>query len=201
MAFIAFAAVAVAHTPQEIVSRMDAEMNKHDESEGFVMTFSMKIPILGQIETRTYTLGDKIRMVAERDGKTIITWIGGDTQWEYNSEKREVEITKNENQQKSEAEGNAELFEGITDGYDVTLDKETASAWYLKCKRSKSNPDKDAPKKLDLVVSKGTYMPIKLSTKVSGVTITMSDIAYGVTEKDVTFNPKDFPGVKIIDKR
>ena len=40
--FVALAAVAVAQTPQEIVSRMQAEMDKHDESEGIAMTMDVK---------------------------------------------------------------------------------------------------------------------------------------------------------------
>ena len=47
IAFIAFAGVAIAQTPEEIISRMEAEMAKHDEKEGLAMTMDMKIPILG----------------------------------------------------------------------------------------------------------------------------------------------------------
>ena len=69
------------------------------------------------------------------------------------------------------------------------------------CKKSRSNTNKDDPKNMDLVVAKGTYMPKSLSTKVTGITITMRDLDYNVTEKDVTFNPADYPGVKIVDER
>ena len=54
---------------------------------------------------------------------------------------------------------------------------------------------------MDLVVAKGTYMPISLSAKVSGITITMRDLDFNVTEKDVTFNQADYPGVKVVDER
>lgn len=200
-AFIAFAAVAVAQTPEEIISRMEAEMGKHDESEGFVMTMDIKIIIVGTISSRSYVLGDKMRIEANRDGKDFITWSDGTTDWTYDSEKNEIEITNAKPREKSETEGDTKLFKGITDGYDVKIDKETETEWHIRCKRSRSNPNKDAPKRMDLVVAKGTYWPVSLSTSVTGATVTMREISFGVTEKDVTFNPQDFPGVTIVDNR
>ena len=201
IAFIAFAGVAIAQTPEEIISRMEAEMAKHDEKEGLAMTMDMKIPILGTFSSRTYTLGDKYRIEVSKDGKQTITWSDGQTDWNYDSEKNEIEIKKHEVKEKKENEGDAKMFNGITDGYDVKLDKETSDSWQFLCKRSKSNPDKDAPKKMTLIVAKGTYMPISLSAKVSAITITMRDLSYGVTEEQVTFNPKNYPTATIVDKR
>lgn len=199
--FIAFAGIAIAQTPEEIISRMEAEMAKHDEKDGLAMTMEMKIPILGTFSSRTYTLGDKYRIEVAEDGKQTITWSDGKTDWTYSSEKNEVEITKHAVKEKTEAEGDAKMFNGITDGYDVKLDKETTDTWQFVCKRSKSNPDKDAPKKMTLIVAKGTYMPVSLSASVSLMTITMRDLSYGVTEKQVTFNPEDYPNATIMDKR
>jgi outer membrane lipoprotein-sorting protein len=201
IAFIAFAGVAIAQTPEEIISRMEAEMAKHDEKEGLAMTMDMKIPILGTFSSRTYTLGDKYRIEVSEDGKQTISWSDGKTDWTYSSEKNEIEIKKHEVKEKTETEGDAKMFSGITDGYDVKLDKETSDSWQFLCKRSKSNPDKDAPKKMTLIVAKGTYMPISLSAKVSAITITMRDLSYGVTEEQVTFNPKNYPTATIVDKR
>lgn len=201
IAFIAFAGVAIAQTPEEIISRMEAEMAKHDEKEGLAMTMDMKIPILGTFSSRTYTLGDKYRIEITEDGKQSITWSDGKTDWTYSSEKNEIEIKKHEVKEKTETEGDAKMFSGITDGYDVKLDKKTSDSWQFLCKRSKSNPDKDAPKKMTLIVAKGTYMPISLSAKVSAITITMRDLSYGVTEEQVTFNPKNYPTATIVDKR
>lgn len=201
IAFIAMAAVAVAQTPEEIISRMEAEMAKHDEKEGLAMTLEMKIPILGTFSSRNYTLGDKYRIEVSEDGKQTITWSDGQTDWNYDSEKNQVEIKKHEVKEKKENEGDAKMFNGITDGYDVKLDKETSDTWQFLCKRSKSNPDKDAPKKMTLVVAKGTYMPVSLSASVSLMTITMRDLSYGVTEEQVTFNPKNYPNATIVDKR
>ncbi len=200
-AFIAFAAVAVAQTPEEIISRMEAEMGKHDESEGFVMTMDMKIIIVGTISSRSYVLGDKMRIEANRDGKDFITWSDGTTDWSYDSEKNEIEITNAKPREKSETEGDTKLFKGITDGYDVKIDKETATEWHIRCKRSRSNPDKDAPKRMDLVVAKGTYWPVSLSTSVTGASVTMRDISFGVTEEQVTFDSKAYPNATIVDKR
>ena len=201
IAFIAIAAVAVAQTPEEIISRMEAEMAKHDEKEGLAMTLEMKIPILGTFSSRNYTLGDKYRIEVSKDGKQTITWSDGQTDWNYDSEKNQVEIKKHEVKEKTETEGDAKMFNGITDGYDVKLDKETSDTWQFLCKRSKSNPDKDAPKKMTLIVAKGTYWPVSLSASISLMTFTMRDLSYGVTEEQVTFNPKNYPNATIVDKR
>lgn len=198
LCFIAMAGIMVAQTPQEIISRMEAEMDKH-EKDGLIMTLDAKVPIIGTMTTKTYTLGTKARIEATVMGVDVVTWSDENTLWTYNSKKNEVEISIQG--ESSESEGDAEMFNGITDGYDVTIDKETATTWNILCKKSKSNKDKDAPKKMELVVAKSTYMPVSLKTKVSGIGITMRNISYGVTERQVTFNAKDYPGVTIIDKR
>jgi hypothetical protein len=54
---------------------------------------------------------------------------------------------------------------------------------------------------MTVVVANGSYYPISLSTKMSGITITMRGISFGVTEKQVTFNKSEYPNAKIVDKR
>ena len=202
ISFIALATAAMAQTAEEIITRMEAEMSKHDESEGVAMTMDMKIIFVGTISSRNYVLGDKMRIEAiNDDGKNSITWSDGKTEWVYDSDKKEIEITNAKPKEKSETNGDTKLFQGITDGYEVKIDKETATEWHIRCKRSKSNPDKDAPKRMDLVVAKGTYWPVSLSTSVTAATVTLRDISFGVTEEQVTFNPKDFPFATIVDKR
>lgn len=202
ISFIALATTAMAQTAEEIITRMEAEMSKHDESEGTAMTMDMKIIFVGTISSRNYVLGDKMRIEAiNDDGKNFVTWSDGKTEWVYDSEKNEIEITNAKPKEKSETNGDTKLFQDITDGYEVKIDKETATEWHIRCKRSKSNPDKDAPKRMDLVVAKGTYWPVSLSTSVTAATVTLRDISFGVTEKQVTFNPKDFPNATIVDKR
>lgn len=201
ISFIALATAAMAQTAEEIITRMEAEMSKHDESEGVAMTMDMKIIIIGTISSRNYVLGDKMRIEAKKEGKDFITWSDGKTDWVYDSEKNEIEITNVKPKEKSETNSDTKLFQGITDGYDVKIDKETATEWHIRCKRSKSNPDKDAPKRMDLVVAKGTYWPVSLSTSVTAATVTLRDISFGVTEEQVTFNPKDFPNATIVNKR
>ena len=188
----------MAQTPQAIISRMESEMNKH-EKEGIIMTIDVKIPIIGTVTSKTYSLGNKMREEGEIKGLKVVTWADGKTVWSYNSKNNDIEIRKQE--AVAEAESDAELFSGITEGYDVTLDKETTKEWQFLCKKSKSNTDKDAPKKMELVIAKGTYMPVSLKTKISGMAITMRDVSFGVTEKQVTFDAKEFPGATIVDKR
>ena len=201
ISFIALATAAMAQTPEEIVSRMEAEMSKHNESEGFAMTMDVKIFIIGTISSRSYVLGDKMRVEANRDDNTFVTWSDGTTDWTYDSNKNEIEITNAKPREKSETEGDTKLFKDITDGYDIKIAKETATELHIRCKRSRSNPDKDAPKRMDLVISKGTYWPVSLSTSMAGASVTMREISFGVTEKQVTFDAKQYPGATIVDKR
>lgn len=196
---VAFAVVAFAQTPEEIIAKMEAEIDKH-EAEGIIMTIDIKIPILGTMTTKAYTLGDKMRVEGSMMGVNLVTWTDGVTEWTWDSKKNEIEIKKEDPKKKAE-EADAAMFSGITDGYDVTLKKETADAWYFLCKKSKANTDKDDPKSMDLVVAKGTYYPVSLKAKLSGVTMTLRDVSFGVTEQQVTFNPKDYPTATIVDKR
>jgi outer membrane lipoprotein-sorting protein len=201
ISFIALATTAMAQTAEEIVSRMNAEISKHNESEGFAITMDMKIILVGTISSRSYVLGDKMRLEANKDGKDFVTWSDGKTEWSYDSETNEIEITNAKPREKTDKDSNTKMFKDVTEGYDVRIDKETATEWHIRCKRSKSNPDKDAPKRMDLVVAKGTYWPVSLTTSVTAASVTMRDISFGVTESQVTFNEKDYPGVKIVDKR
>ena len=201
LSFIALATAAMAQTAEEIVSRMEAEMSKHNESEGFAMTMDIKIILIGTMSSRSYVLGDKMRIEANRDGKDFVTWSDGKTEWNYDSEKNEIEITNAKPKEKTNTDGDTKLFKDITAGYDIKIDKETATEWHIRCKRSRSNPDKDAPKRMDLVVAKETYWPVSLSTSVTAASVTMRDISFGVTEEQVTFNPKEFPQATIVDNR
>ncbi|MBQ2148688.1 MAG: hypothetical protein II435_01940 [Bacteroidales bacterium] len=194
LAFVAFA-----QTPEEIFARMEAEIDKH-EKDGVVMTVDVRIPLLGTMSSKVYSLDDKMRVEAKMMGVQIITWADGVTEWIYNSKTDEVEIKKVDPKD-NDPEGDVGMFEGLTDDYDITLKKETADAWFFVCKKSKRNTDEDAPKTIDLAIAKGTYYPVSLKATVSGVTMTLHDIAFGVTEKQVTFNPKDYPTAKIVDKR
>ena len=188
-------------TAQEIVTRMDAAMNEV-KSDNVAFTMDMKMPIIGTITSRAISWGGKTRLEMEKDGKKSISWIDGDTEWNYDAAKNEVEIKPHLQVEASEEpQGDMAMFEGITKGYDVKIKKETPAAWYIRCKKSKSNKDKNDPKTMDLVVSKADYMPLSLSAKISMVTITMRDVDYNITEEMATFNPADYPTATIVDKR
>lgn len=197
MAVLVAVVAAVAQTPKEIVDRMEATMNAH-EKEGVIMTVDLKLLIVGTTTSKSYMLGGKTRVEMKMMGVQIITWSDGEKDWTYISKDNTLTIEKSKGDA-SEA-GDTEMFSGITDGYDVTLKKETADAWYFLCKKSKRNKEKDDPKTIDLVISKKNYYPLSLKASVSGMTMTMREISFGVTEADVTCDPSKFPGVKIIRK-
>lgn len=202
-AFISALALAVAsfaQTPEEIVDRMSEAMEQL-ENTGLRMTMDIKIPILGTMSTVAWSLGDKMRMEAEAMGKKIITWMDNDTEWTYTAEDNTVTIQNRDAKKPSSEQENMKMLDSVTEGYDVFLKKETDTAWYIQCKKNKTNTNKDDPKTMDLVVAKGTYHPISLSARVSGITVTMRDLGFNVNEKEVTFNKADYPGVTIVDKR
>lgn len=197
MAVLVAVVAAVAQTPKEIVDRMEAEMNSH-AGEGIAMTVDIKIPILGTATSRSYVYGSKLRVEMKMMGVQTVTWSDGETSWTYVS--KDNSLTIRSAGHKKANTGDVELFMGITDGYDVSMKKETADAWHLLCKKSKGNKDEDDPKTMDLVVSKKNYYPLSLKASMSGMTMTMRDISFDVTEADVTFDIAKYPGVKIIRK-
>jgi outer membrane lipoprotein-sorting protein len=199
-ALLASAAMLTAQTPEEIIARMDEEMNKADKM-GLAVTMDIKIPIIGSTSARMYTLGEKNRTeMSIKDIKSTL-WMDNTTMWTYTPSDNEL-VIENRTSTSSGQEDNLGLMKGITAGYDVNMTKETADAWYFDCKKSKTNTDKDDPKKMTLVVDKKTYLPKELSTKAKGVTISMKDAVLGVTESEVTYDPSKIPaGVKITDKR
>ena len=132
----------------------------------------------------------------------VMANVDASTEWTYDSDKNQVTIKNRTADAPSKADENMKMFDGITAGYDVSIRKETPAEWHIRCRKNRDNKEKDDPKTMDLVVEKGTYMPLSLSAKVSMVTITMRNLAYGVvTEKDVTFDPASYPTAKVVDER
>ena len=188
-----------AQTNEEILARMDAELATLD-SNGFSMIMELKIRILGSYSTNMYTRGNKTKALVDVKGEKTILWSDSVTDWEYDVNKNELTIT-NAKSTKSSSDDSMSALKGVTDGYDVKLKKEDDRAWYFICTKSKTNTNKDDPKKMDLAVSKATYLPVRTSITQHGVTVTFRDFAKGVDEADVTFDPSLYPNATIVDKR
>ncbi len=197
----ALAVAAYAQTAEEIVARMDAAMEQVSAENGFRMTMDIKIPILGTMSSDAWSLGDKMRLEAQMMGKKLVTWQDGQTEWTYDSSENTITIEHQDKTKKSDAKENMKMFQSATEGYDVSIAKETSTAWTIKCKKNRFNTNKDDPKNMEIVVAKDTYYPVSLSAKVDLVTVTMRNLKFNVTEKEVTFNKADYPGATIIDKR
>ena len=195
------AVAAYAQTAEEIIARMEKVMEQYSEASGLQMTMDIKLPILGTMSAKAWSLGDKMRMEAGMKGKKLITWQDGETEWTYDSDENTITIENQDKSKKSDEKENMELFQNATEGYDVSIAKENADSWTIKCKKNRSNTNKDDPKNMEIVVAKGTYYPMSLSAKIDLVTVTMRDLKFDVSEKDVTFNKADYPGATIIDKR
>ncbi len=197
---LATVAAALAQTPREIISRMEEKLDSFD-TENVYMICDVKVPVLGTMTTYVYSYGEKSRVEATIMGVQIITWDDGTTSWTYNSKTDEVEIEDSAAGEKNDSEGDMSMLDNIADGYDLTIAKETPEAWHISCKKSKSNKSKDDPRSMELVVAKGSFLPVSLSAKMSGVSMTMHDMRFNVTEAQCTFNPADYPTAKIIDNR
>ena len=192
---------AYAQTADEIIAKMEEAMSQVGEENGLRMTLDMKIPILGTMSTNAWTLGDKMRMEAKMMGKQLITWQDGETEWTYDADENTITIENQDKTKKSDEKENMKMFQSATEGYDVSIAKENADSWTIKCKKNRSNTNKDDPKNMEIVIAKGTYYPMSLSAKVDMVTVTMRNLQFNVSEKDVTFNKADYPSATIIDKR
>lgn len=196
-----FAATALwAQTPDEILARMDKEVARFDK-EGVNMIMDIKIPLLGTYSTDMHILGDMYKATLNVRNETSITWSDGITTWDYDSSDNELTITPAKPKEGTEAQDNMKLLDGVTEGYDVKLKKETAEAWEFVCTKSKTNPNKDDPKKINLVISKTTYLPISVSVSEKGVRITMRDFVIGVNEEQIRFDPSKYQNAKIVDLR
>ena len=189
-----------AQTTEEILARMD-EQTERFTPEGFSMIMEIKLPILGTVGTTVYILGDKYKLVSEVKGDVLMYWSDKVTEWEYDASKNEITITNAKPSEESQAESNVKMLKGVTDGYDVRLRSETDEVWNFRCTKSKTNTNKDDPRTMDLVVAKGTYMPVSLKSTLKGVTVTLRNFAVGITEEEVTFDASKFSNAKIIDKR
>ncbi len=195
-----------AQTPEEIVSRMEQETALR-QKEGVAMTMDAKIPIVGTISTKSWMRDNRSRMEVKMMGVPMISWVSDSTEWTYNTKKNELEIKTlhvsagTQSGSGSDSGADFSLLSGLVAGYDFALQKETPDEWHIRCIRSKNNDEKDSPKQMNLVVAKGTFLPISLSFKTSGVSVSMRDIAFGVPLSKVTFNPADYPTATIIDKR
>ena len=189
-----------AQTPEEILARMDQEVARF-EKEGVNMIMDIKLPLLGTYSTDMHILGDMYKATLRVKDETSITWSDGITTWDYDSSDNELTITPAKPKEETDAQSNMKMLDSVTEGYDVKMKKETAEAWEFVCTRSKTNPNKDDPKKMNLVISKTTYLPVSVSASEKGVRITMRDFAIGVTEEQVRFDPSKYQNAKIVDKR
>lgn len=189
-----------AQTPEEIVGKMSKQMERA-ETEGLVMDLNMKLPVIGSITSHNLIRGDKMKVTVSGKGKKAVMWSDGTTRWEYDEEAGEITVQSQKQSDSKKENSEMKAFDSLTEGYDLILEKETADAWYILCKKSKSNKDKDDPAKIDLAVSKATYLPIYLRMKQSVVSVSIEKVSIGVSEKSVTFNPAEYPNAKIIDKR
>lgn len=189
-----------AQTPEEIIAKMDQEVARF-EKEGVNVIMDIRIPLLGTYSTEMHILGNLYKAILNVKDKTVITWSDSITTWDYDSSENQLTISPAKKTEDTEAKSNMKMLDGVTEGYDVKLKKETDQAWEFVCTKSKTNTKKDDPKKMNLIVSKTTYLPISVSVSEKGVKITMRDFAIGVTEESVRFDSSKYQNAKIVDKR
>ena len=192
-----------AQTPEEIVAKMSEQLAR-TKTEGYAMDLNMKMPLIGEIRSHNLVVGDKMKTTVSSKDKTGIIWTDATTQWEYDPKTEEITVSPKKTSAATSSEtdsSNLDSFDDISDGYKLVFKEETADAWYFRCKKLASNKDKNDPSKMDLAVAKDSYLPIYLRARKSIVKVGIENLAFGVTEQDVTFRPEDYPNAKIVDKR
>ena len=197
-ALVALAFSGFAQTADEIVARMEKEVAR-GEKEGVAMTMTMKIPLVGEIVTKMKVIGDDTRSVVKMKEEDMVIWTDKTTIRSYSSKSNEIVIENSKSDRSDNKE--QDMFKGIATGYKTTITGETDATWSLKCVRTHDNPDKDDLKRMDIVVSKKTFLPVRLTAKASVATLIISDYSIGVTPEEVKFDASAYPGVKITDKR
>ena len=200
---LVWAMTALAQTGLEIVNRMNQRLSDR-KTEGIGVSVDLKIPVLGTVTTKTYSLGRKRRLEIESSKMNIITFIDDTLQWSYVPGSSEVALTNIQigKVNPSDTPGmDVGMFDDIPEVYDITIKSQNSVQWELLCKRKKSNKDDDYPKNMTLVVRKETYEPISMNAKMMGINFSMHHFIFGVSESKVTFNLEDYPGVKINDQR
>ena len=201
---LVWAMAAFSQTGAEIIDRMNERINSR-AGDGISIIVDVKVPVLGPIVTKTAVLGEKRRLDVKMKEHNVITFSEKDTIWIYTEETNSIIISNDSvmAQSKSSNQGgmNVDIFGDLTEGYDITIKSQNLVKWELASKRKKSNKDDDSPKNMTLEVRKETYEPISMSTKMMGINCTMHDFKFGISEKEVTFNEADFPGVTIVDNR
>jgi len=198
-ATLALTVAAFAQTPEEIIQRMD-EATTRFEADGFSADLDIKV-FLFTVKSKMFTRGDKARIETGILSEKLIVWTDGKTEWTYDSTDKTVTIKDEDASGDSDADS-ADLLKDITAGYDVSLRKQTATQWHIRCKKSRSNTDPDDPKSMDLVIDKNTCLPVSLTASMKEGTIVLHDFQFGnVSEAQVTFRPEDYPDVKIVDER
>ena len=201
---LVWAMAAFSQTGAEIIDRMNERINSR-AGDGISLIVDVKVPVLGAVATKTAVLGEKRRLDVKMKEHNVITFSEKDTIWIYTEETNSIIISNDSvmAQAKSSNQGgmDVDMFGDLTEGYDITIKSQNLVKWELACKRKRSNKDDDAPKNITLEVRKETYEPISMSTKMMGINCTMHDFKFGISEKEVTFNEADFPGVTIVDNR
>ena len=201
---LVWAMAAFSQTGAEIIDRMNERINSR-AGDGISLIVDVKVPVLGAVATKTAVLGEKRRLDVKMKEHNVITFSEKGTIWIYTEETNSIIISNDSvmAQAKSSNQGgmDVDMFGDLTEGYDITIKSQNLVKWELACKRKRSNKDDDAPKNITLEVRKETYEPISMSTKMMGINCTMHDFKFGITEKEVTFNEADFPGVTIVDNR
>lgn len=186
-------------TVEQILSAVSEQMDR-GQTEGIEMDFEMKLPIVGTINSHSLTRGDRSRIDVKAEGKHSISWLDAYDDWTYEVEEGTITVTKRKSSG-SESKNDINSYGDLTEGYESKIVSETPDAWVIVCKKLKSNKEKDDPKRIDLTVSKKTFLPIYFGAKVSIVTVAFKNVRIGVDEESVIFRPEDYPGITIVDKR
>jgi len=192
--------IAGAQTPKEIVSRMD-NVVKDLVKKGFAMDLEIEYssmvkdgPIMKKEgPSRICILGNKVHITPYSNEANHEIWIDGEKIMIYSGMSNELHIIKDT----TYLMNYKMLFHSlIADNYDI--ESETDQAWNLKSTSTVYYESTPIVTTSRVTIDKKTYYPVSVSTCGSSNQTTFSNISFGVSEDEVTFNPEDYPEVVVI---
>lgn len=82
-----------AQSPEDTLEKMSKAMEEK-ENDGMTMTIEMKIPILGTMHTRVYSLGDKSQAETKMMGREMVIWDDVGLLYTHDVKENELSIEK-----------------------------------------------------------------------------------------------------------
>ncbi|MBO6079223.1 MAG: hypothetical protein J6P66_10820 [Bacteroidaceae bacterium] len=191
---LVWAVTAFSQSAAEIVLKMQDYVGEH-ESEGI----SFKENLIS-----FYNAGNKYCVISDKS--IWYTDFDNQRKWVYTADNKEIETSAATVEDANTIGNYYNGLDYIKPAYRYKITAETDDAWVITGKKKLLTQYQDAAKKVEFTIKKDTYQPVSVAfyDVIDGepsdiVEITRkTDIRFGVSEQEVTFNSGDYPDVTFI---